>query len=167
MNQSKIIIAIGGNVNSADGLHPIEVGKKSIKLMNLNSMTVEKQSSWYISNPVPKSDQPNFFNCVVIAKTTLNEFEVLTLLHKIESNLGRKRKKINEARSIDLDLIDYSSKIFQNKNLIIPHPRAHLRKFVMQPLAEIDINWMHPIFKLSVSEILNQLGSQEINIYCE
>ena len=165
MNQNKIIIGIGGNLYSSNGLHPIEIGKKAIKAMKLMSINVEKQSNWYRSDPIPKSDQPKFFNSVIIAKTILNELEVLKSLHKIEDNLGRLRKNINEARVIDLDLIDYSSNILQSENIIIPHPRAHLRRFVMEPLFEIEKSWMHPILKLSVTEILNQLDKQEIELF--
>ena len=51
------------------------------------SINVEKQSNWYRSDPIPKSDQPKFFNSVIIAKTSLNELDVLKSLHKIEDNL--------------------------------------------------------------------------------
>ena len=165
MKQNKIIIGIGGNIYSSNGLHPVEIGQKAIISMKSMSIMIEKQSSWYRSDPIPKSDQPKFFNCIVIAKTALNEFEVLEALHKIESKFGRVRKKINEARLIDLDLIDYSSKILKNKNIVIPHPRAHLRKFVIEPLVEVEKSWIHPISKLSGTEILKQLYTQEIELF--
>jgi 2-amino-4-hydroxy-6-hydroxymethyldihydropteridine diphosphokinase len=162
MNQNKIIIGIGGNLYSNNGLHPVEIGQKAIKLMKSMSILMEKQSSWYRTEPIPKSDQPKFYNSVIIATTILNEFDVLSSLHIIENNLGRVRKNTNEARIIDLDLIDYSSKVFKNKNITIPHPRAHLRRFVMEPLFEIEKKWVHPVLKLSIVEILNQLNAQEI-----
>ena len=74
---SKLIIGIGGNLISSDGLHPIEVGKKAILQMQSSSIKVKKVSRWYISEPIPKSDQPDFFNCIVFANTYLNEFDVL------------------------------------------------------------------------------------------
>jgi 2-amino-4-hydroxy-6-hydroxymethyldihydropteridine diphosphokinase len=165
MNENKIIIGIGGNIHSSDGLHPIEIGEKALKSMRQLSINIEKKSSWYLSDPIPKSDQPKFFNSIVFAKTTLNEFDLLATLHDIENNFGRVRKNINEARVIDLDLIDYSSKILKNKNIVIPHPRAHLRRFVMQPLAEVEKNWIHPILKLSATDILNGLETQEIELF--
>ena len=165
MNENKIIIGIGGNLNSSSGLHPVEIGQKAIESMSSMSIIIEKQSSWYRSDPIPKSDQPKFYNNIVIAYTTLNEFDVLEALHSIENNFGRVRKNINEARMIDLDLIDYSSKILKNKYIVIPHPRAHLRRFVMEPLFEIEKNWIHPILKLSAAEILSQLDKQEIELF--
>ena len=162
---SNLIIGIGGNLISSDGLHPIEVGKKAIIQMQSSLINVEKISSWYISEPIPKSDQPDFFNCIVFANTYLNEFDVLENLHLIETTLGRIRININEPRSIDLDLIDFCNKVSKCNRLIIPHPRAHLRRFVMEPLFEIEKNWVHPILKLSVLEILNQLATQEIELF--
>ena len=164
---SKLIIGIGGNLNSYDGLHPIQVGKKAILQMQSFSIKVQKVSSWYVSEPIPISDQPNFFNCIVFANTYLNEFDILKNLHQIEANLGRLRVNINEPRSIDLDLIDFCNRISKDNRLIIPHPRAHLRRFVMEPIAEIDPSWVHPIQKLNAKQILSKLKKQKIKIYEE
>ena len=98
----------------------------------------------------------------MIATTILDEYYVLKFLHKIETEFGRRRNEINEPRSIDLDLIDYSNKVLNKKNLTLPHPRAHLRKFVMAPLAEIKPDWVHPILKVNVSDILKKLDKQKI-----
>ena len=164
MDQNNIIIAIGGNIKSTDGLHPIDVGQKAIKLFEDFFIFVEKKSRWYISDPIPKSDQPKYFNSVIVAKTSLNEFEVLNILHNIECKLGRIRNKVNESRVIDLDLVDYSNKILKKNNLIIPHPRAHLRRFVMEPLAEIEPSWTHPILKMNAKQILKKLSKQNIKV---
>ena len=167
MSHKKIIIAIGGNLHSKNGLHPVEICQEAVKSLKSMSIIVEKQSSWYRSDPIPKSDQPKFFNSVLVASTILNELDVLNSLHVIEKKFGRIRKNINEARIIDLDLIDYSSKIRKSNDIILPHPRAHLRRFVMQPLYEIEKNWIHPILKTSVAEILNQLDQQELELFSE
>ena len=106
MQNHKIIIGIGGNLNSNDGTHPIKVAMKAIRYFNDYSIKVTDQSSWYETEPIPKSEQPNFFNCVVFANTNLNELDVLKSLHEIEYKLGRRRRVVNEARVIDLDLID-------------------------------------------------------------
>ena len=162
MNINKIIIGVGGNIYSKDGKHPVEVCTQAIDLLESYSIKIIKQSKWYISESIPISDQPNFFNCVIIANTKLNEYDVLKFLHEIESICGRKRNQINEPRSIDLDLIDYSGKVVHNKKITIPHPRAYLRKFVMLPLAEINPNWVHPILKINIFDILTKLDKQKI-----
>ena len=164
MDNQKIIISIGGNIKSKDGSHPIHVAKKAINCLENYSIQVTNQSSWYETEPIPKSDQPNYFNCVVFAKTTLNELNVLNSLHDIENIFGRRRIAVNEDRVIDLDLIDYSNKILENKDIIIPHPRAHKRRFVMEPLAELDKNWVHPILNKNVSEILKKLNNQIVHV---
>ncbi len=165
MKFQNIIIGIGGNIKSKDGCHPIKVAIKAIKFLETYSIYVKKQSSWYESEPIPKSDQPNFFNCIVFAKTYLNELDVLKSLHEIEHILGRRRNMTNEARVIDLDLIDYSNNILTSKEIIIPHPRAHKRRFVMEPLAELDKNWVHPVLKINVIKILKTLNNQNIEIF--
>ena len=167
MDQNKLIIAIGGNIKSSDGTHPIDVGKKAIKLLEKFLIFVEKKSCWYISDPIPISDQPKYFNSVIIARTFLNAFDVLNILHKIENKLGRIRNKVNESRVIDLDLIDYSNKILKTNNLIIPHPRAHLRRFVMEPLTELEPNWTHPIIKNNANQILKKLNKQNIKVFLD
>ena len=167
MQNKKIIIGIGGNLKSEEGAHPIKVAMKAISYFKDYLINVTNQSSWYETEPIPKSDQPNFFNCIVLANTNLNELDVLKSLHEIEHKLGRKRRMVNEARIIDLDLIDYSNKILINKEIVIPHPRAHQRRFVMEPLAELDNTWVHPILKININKILKNLHNQNIKIFNE
>jgi len=167
MDSQKIIIGIGGNIKSKDGDHPIKIARKAIKYLRDYSINITNQSSWYETEPIPKSDQPNFFNCIVFAKTVLKELDVLNSLHEIEYRLGRRRTLVNEARVIDLDLIDYSNKILKKKEIVIPHPRAHQRRFVMEPLAELDKNWIHPILKINIKKILAKLSNQKIKIFKE
>ena len=167
MQNHKIIIGIGGNLKANDGTHPIKVAKKAIRYFNDYSIKVTDQSSWYETEPIPKSEQPNFFNCVVFANTDLNELDVLKSLHEIEYKLGRRRRVVNEARVIDLDLIDYSNKILTSKKIVIPHPRAHKRRFVMEPLVELNANWLHPVLKTNAYEILKHLNDQKVKIFIE
>ena len=162
MKIENLIIGIGGNISSDDGSHPIEVAIKAINSLKDYSIEVTKQSSWYETEPIPKSEQPNFFNCIVFANTTLNELEVLRSLHEIEHKFGRRRRSVNEARVIDLDLIDYSNKILRNKEIIVPHPRAHLRDFVLRPIADIDSNFIHPTKKISIRNLISQLDENFI-----
>jgi 2-amino-4-hydroxy-6-hydroxymethyldihydropteridine diphosphokinase len=165
MQNHKIIIGIGGNIKSENGTHPIKVAIKAISSFKDYSIKVTNQSSWYETEPIPKSEQPNFFNCIVFANTILNELEVLRSLHEIEHKFGRRRRSVNEARVIDLDLIDYSNKILRNKEIIVPHPRAHQRRFVMEPLAELDKNWVHPVLKIKINKILKNLDNQNVKIF--
>ena len=163
----KIIIGVGGNIRSEDGSHPIDIAIKAIDSFKDYSINVIKKSSWYVSEPIPKSNQPNFYNCVVFANTSLNELDTLKSLHNIEIIFGRKRQIVNGPRVIDLDLIDYSNKILENQYITIPHPRAHQRKFVMEPLAELEADWVHPILRIDANKILQSLENQKVNILKE
>jgi len=72
------------------------------------------------------------------------------------------RKKKNEARILDLDIIDYKKKILYKKNkLIIPHPRMHQRSFVLQPLQELNPKWIHPIKKKGLKELISNLNDKQ------
>ena len=89
MQNHKIIIGIGGNLKSNDGTHPIKVAMKAITYFNDYSIKVTDQSSWYETEPIPKSEQPNFFNCIVFANTILNELDVenQNLLEKLRDKI--------------------------------------------------------------------------------
>ena len=106
----------------------------------------------------------NHFSFIYFFLTFSNTKRNFCQTSLIEKKFGRIRENINEARIIDLDLIDYSSEIHDSKDIILPHPRAHLRRFVMQPLYEIEKNWIHPILKTSVADILKQLDQQELEL---
>jgi 2-amino-4-hydroxy-6-hydroxymethyldihydropteridine diphosphokinase len=165
MKNDNLIIAVGGNITNKQGVHPTKVCDDAINLLQDHKIYIEKQSKWYISEPIPVSSQPKYFNKVIMAKSFLNELEILKILHLIEKKFGRIRKKVNEPRIIDLDLIDCFGLILDNENISIPHPRAHLRRFVMEPLSEINSNWIHPIYKKSVSQILKDLNRQNIQVF--
>ena len=165
MKNDNLIIAVGGNITNKQGVHPTNVCDDAINLLKDYKIYIEKQSKWYISEPIPVSSQPKYFNKVIMAKSFLNELEILKILHLIENKFGRVRKRVNEPRIIDLDLIDCFGLILDNKNITIPHPRAHLRRFVMEPLFEVNSNWIHPIHNISVSEMLKDLNTQNIQVF--
>ena len=165
MKNDNLIIAVGGNISNVEGEHPTKLCDIAIDVLKGFKIFVNRQSNWYISDPLPISSQPKYFNKVITAKSSLNELEILNILHSIEKKFGRIRKKVNEPRMIDLDLIDCFGLILNKKNIILPHPRAHLRRFVMEPLLEINPNWHHPIYNIKVSEILKNLSSQNILVF--
>ena len=83
----------------------------------------------------------------------------------IEKELGRLRKRKNEPRICDIDIIDYDKKIqknTKNQNLIIPHPKMHKRNFVLLPLFEIAKTWIHPIKKASIKDLINALDAEDL-----
>ena len=123
---------------------------------------VSKSSKFYKTEPIPKSEQPWFVNCIVTIKSKISPSNLLDTLLQIESQFGRERGEKNEARVIDLDLIAYNRMIVNSLKLTLPHPRMHLRKFVIQPICDINKNWMHPVLKKKAFEILKELAKQKI-----
>jgi 2-amino-4-hydroxy-6-hydroxymethyldihydropteridine diphosphokinase len=93
----------------------------------------------------PNRTDAEYLNGVVLVETPLNPRETLGTLLDLEFAFGRRRGAANEPRTLDLDLIAHGRSITSEANLILPHPRAHERLFVMGPLAEIAPAWRHPV----------------------
>ncbi len=121
------------------------------------------RSPWYESTPVPASDQPWYVNGVVRAATALSPQEVLAALHGIEAELGRQRVELNEARSVDLDIIAFGNMILKGpESPIIPHPRMRERAFVLLPLSDLAPDWRHPGTGERISELIARLPRDQI-----
>ena len=137
-----ILIALGANIPGPAG-GPKETLERALTLLEERGARVVKRSHWYKSSPVPPSGQPDYINAVVQVETELEAPDLLKLLHKIEAELGRTRRQRWEARPVDLDLLVYDHICIcegtqgKGAGLILPHPRMHLRRFVLMPLAEI------------------------------
>ena len=137
MKYKKVIISIGANINNPNGFHPMETCEKAILEISNFPIFIEKKSSWYISNPVPNSNQPKYYNCLIITSTKLNDISVLKILNNIEKKFGRIRSKKNMSRCIDLDILWWEDFHTIDKELILPHPRFVNRNFVITPLSEV------------------------------
>ena len=94
-------------------------------------------------------------------KTDLKPLKLLSKCKEIEIDLGRKKMKKNAPRECDIDVIDYLNKEISGK-IILPHPRMHLRNFVLLPLFEINRNWMHPISKQHIKYLIFSLPNRDI-----
>jgi 2-amino-4-hydroxy-6-hydroxymethyldihydropteridine diphosphokinase len=107
---------------------------------------------------VPAGDQPWYVNAVVAVETPLDPAALLGVLHAIEADLGRVRGVPNAARSCDLDLLDYDSRISAGGGAesgpVLPHPRLSERLFVLRPLAEVAPGWVHPVSGRTVEALI-------------
>ena len=128
----KGIIALGSNIGE-----PRENLDLAIALLR-EATEVIKVSSYYVTKPVGYEDQPNFVNAVCIIESELPAIELLNMLHGIEKAMGRERTIKWGPRTIDLDIIQYGSLLSNSPELTLPHPRAHERKFVLEPWLEIE-----------------------------
>ena len=102
------------------------------------------RSSWWRSDAWPDPDDPPFLNGVVIVRTAHDPHQLMAALGRIEEAFGRRRGAPNAPRTLDLDLVAYGRLSGDFSGLILPHPRATDRRFVMGPLAEIAPEWIHP-----------------------
>lgn len=156
-----IFVAVGSNLSSKSFGEPINNCFKAIEFLK-QTVQIDKISNFYETEPVPKSCQPNYVNGVVSVKTSISPNNLLLELFKIEQFFKRKRKFKNEPRVIDLDLISYNRILINSNKLILPHPRMHLRKFVIRPICDINEDWEHPILKKKAKNILKTLENQNI-----
>jgi 2-amino-4-hydroxy-6-hydroxymethyldihydropteridine diphosphokinase len=141
-----ILIAIGANLPGLDNASPLETCLAATRaLAVLPRLRLEAMSRWYETEPVPPSGQPNYINGVVrMSGEDISPETLLAALHAIEARFGRQRAALNAARTLDLDLIDLDGLVRSAPDPILPHPRAHLRAFVLLPLRDVAPDWVHP-----------------------
>ncbi len=119
-------------------------------------------SSFYETEPVEFTNQPWFLNCAVALQTSQTPEQLMTALLRIEENMGRRRVQKKGPRSIDIDILlfrirETEDTILDSPELTIPHPAMHQRRFVLEPLAEIAADAVHPVFKKTISELRDAL----------
>lgn len=151
-------IGIGSNVGNR-----IENIRKAVSSISENKeVELISVSSVYESLPFGNHNQQNFYNAVIKIQTSLPYFKLFDILKKIELKLGRISREHWGPREIDLDILLFDDLILSDDVLTLPHKGMHLRDFVLLPLAEIDKSAVHPVLKISVSELLNQIQERTI-----
>lgn len=153
-----ILIGIGSNLAAPPFGSPEDTVSAAVAQLPATGIVVVLRSRWYLSEPVPPSDQPWYVNGVAAIATRLTPAALLTALLALETRFGRRRSVPNAARTLDLDLLDYEGRQCASEHLTLPHPRLHERRFVLAPLAEIAPDWRHPRLRASASELLGRLG---------
>jgi 2-amino-4-hydroxy-6-hydroxymethyldihydropteridine diphosphokinase len=146
------IIAFGSNIGNRR-----ENIKNALDKMKNNGLNILKVSTTIETAPYGYKEQDSFLNGACIVETDLFPKELLYKLLSIEQEMGRKRKIHWGPRNIDLDIIFYDDQIINEEDLIIPHPDAHNRSFVMGPVSEIAPFFIHPVYKKTVNEIYKEL----------
>jgi len=126
---------------------------------------VRKISSVHETPPWGKTDQPAFLNACVEFQTSQSPEDLLELLKQIETELGRKEHERWGPREIDIDVLFYGDEQISSQRLTIPHPLLHERAFVLVPLAEIAPDFVHPVLKKNIKELLASLDTKDIKKY--
>ena len=131
---------------------------KALKMIDqLKDTELRAISPFYRTEPVGVSDQQDWYlNGVAQVATTSPPARLMEELLAIEKELGRERKKRWDSRTIDLDILFYGNMVINEESLEIPHPRLHLRRFVLVPLADLEPELVHPVLKKSIRELLEE-----------
>lgn len=140
---SAVIVALGCNDKGAWSSCR-EALEAAVARFRAEGIDIVARSSWWSSRAWPDPTDPPFLNGVVIVRTEHDPHALMAALGRIEDAFGRQRTARNAPRTLDLDLIAYGRQSGDLDGLILPHPRAAERLFVMGPLAEIAPDWVHP-----------------------
>lgn len=151
----EVLLGLGANLGE-----PAEQLARAVEMLAAH-VDIDRVSSLYRSEPVGHAEQPDFHNLVVAGRTRLPPMELLGAAQEIEGALGRRRIFRNAPRTMDIDLLAYGDRVMRTLALILPHPRLHLRGFVLHPLAEVAPEWMHPVLGRTARELLSSATALE------
>ena len=154
-----IHLNIGSNLDSKYGSKFDNISLAIYLLIN-SKIKVKRISNFYETPSYPNNNFPKFLNVGLIIDYNNDYLNLLKIIKKIEKKIGRIRTKKNDPRVIDIDIIDFRNEIKKTNELILPHPRCHLRNFVLYPILQIDPNWSHPILKKNAQYLINNLGQK-------
>ena len=151
MYPTNYYIALGTNVGNY-------INNFSNAILELKKIgQVVKMANIYKSKPYGYLKQNFFYNSMVCLKSEMLPNQLINKIQLVERKLQKNKRIINGPRKIDLDIIFSDQKVFKNNNLIIPHPRAQERDFVLYPLLDINPFFRHPVSKLTVKQLIEQL----------
>ena len=156
MYQTDSIIALGSNLGNS--IYNLGSAIKELRKFGY----ISKIADVYISKPYGYKYQDNFYNTAVLLKTNKQPLELINIISQIEKKLKKNKRIINGPRNIDIDIIFYGKNKYFFSNLIIPHPRAKDRDFVLFPILDINPFIQHPTEKKSIKILSAKLQKKYI-----
>ena len=156
MSLNKVFIALGTNIGNWKN----NFNQSFILLSKIGHIT--NFGSVYLSSPYGFDDQDYFYNTAIELTTTLGAMKLMEELKIIEKKIHKNKLFANGPRRIDLDIIFYNKIIINNKSVSIPHPRAHLRDFVLYPIYDMNPFFTHPLEKKTIKELIKTLEENYI-----
>jgi 2-amino-4-hydroxy-6-hydroxymethyldihydropteridine diphosphokinase len=138
--------------NLGDRKANLEFARKSLA----DRAIVVRFSSCFETEPVGYWDQPWFLNQAIELETELSPHDLLLFCQSIEASCGRVRSFPNAPRTLDLDILLFGDAVISDKDLVVPHPRLHKRRFALEPLAQISPDTIHPLLKKSIRRLLDE-----------
>ena len=166
-NHNFVYLGLGSNLRLPSYRNAMKVIESLKKKIYKSGLRITKSSNYWLTYPIPFSNIPKFINCVVkciiVSKKANNPVILLKYLKTLEIEIGRKKKNNNISRLIDIDILDFKGKII-NEGLILPHPRMHCRKFVLNPMKKIAPRWKHPVYKKKIDFLITKIKSHQILI---
>ena len=159
MTGERAYIGIGSNMGDR-----ILCCQEAIRAMSeIAGVTVIRVSSFYETAPMPPASGDWFVNGVISVQTQLKPEALLLELRQIERSMGRATERARGSdRNIDLDLLLVGSQVVEQPDLTLPHPRLHQRRFVLAPLCELDPDFRHPVFGVTMRQLLERLSDPSL-----
>ncbi len=156
---SIVYIGLGSNLGDRE----LNLLRAVAEIGKIQDLKISGLSPFYETSPVGMTEQSHFYNAVLRLETSLQPLELLHSLQRIENDVFKRKRSVQWGpRTIDLDLLLYGDQQIDLEELKVPHPQMASRRFVLQPLSDLDPGLIHPVLGKSIVKILKGLKSDEV-----